>query len=534
MRMQHRRHGDARRAPVGKRKGLMRGHLVPIVLAWTACLAGRLVIARAAEAPAQGDARSRPAAAGSPAPSALPAALPPQPSLPRNERPPGGGPATVPAGPAPLSLDELENLAVSNNPTIKAAEALVIQQQGLLRQLTRYPNPTVGWVQSTPSQRSQGATQGAFISQDIVTAGKLRVAGAAERVDVEWRRWQLQAQIGRVLNDVRMRYYEVLGAQEAAQAATELERLASADLADLRKLLEAKQASRPDVLQAEIHLAAVRASLQDAKLRHRAAWQQLANLAGVPQLQPALLPNRQEPEIPQLDWDASLERLLGESPVLRAQATQVREAELELELQRRLVVPNLNVQTVLQRDYVKNFNQVSTLVSAPIPLWNRNRGNILNAEGTLRLQKQEYERLRLALADQLASSFQQYLSARNQLDYLREILPRTEENVRLTIQAFKAGQSGFDFLRVRDAEDTYLRTKTSYINALTSLRKVATEIAGLELTGGLNPTEIGTALQATPGAPAGLGGVLLQFSQQEAARAGRTLPGAIQSTVIEP
>jgi hypothetical protein len=39
----------------------------------------------------------------------------------------------------------LEGLALRNNPTIQAAEALVVQQQGLLRQLTRYPNPTACW-----------------------------------------------------------------------------------------------------------------------------------------------------------------------------------------------------------------------------------------------------------------------------------------------------------------------------------------------------------------------------------------------------
>ena len=101
----------------------------------------------------------------------------------------------------------------------------------------------------------------------------------------------------------------------------------------------------------------------------------------------------------------------------------------------------------------------------------------------------------------------------------------------MTTRAFKEGQTGFDFMRVRDAEQTYYQTKTSYIDALTNVRKLAVEIAGLQLTGGLNPTEIGTALQATPGVPAGLGGVLLQYSQQQSAVTGRTLPGAIQSTV---
>src|SRR5262249_53992477 len=109
-----------------------------------------------------------------------------------------GAGGETPDGPPPLSLAELEGLALRNNPTIKAAEALVVQQQGLLRQLTRYPNPTVGWVQSAASPRSQGETSGAFISQDIVTAGKLRVVGQAERVEIEWRALQLKAQIGRV------------------------------------------------------------------------------------------------------------------------------------------------------------------------------------------------------------------------------------------------------------------------------------------------------------------------------------------------
>ena len=268
-----------------------------------------------------------------------------------------------------------------NNPTIEAARALVQQQQGLLRQVTRYPNPTVGWVQSTPSQLSQGATQGAFISQDYVTAGKLKVAGQAERAEIEWRCWQLKAQIGRVMNDVRIRVFRGPGARNAIIAATELERLASEDLKAVRQLVEAKQASRPDVLQAEIHANAVHSSLQDVKLRHQAAWRQLVNLAGVPHLPPAMLAESLEGDLPQFDWEQSLERLLKESPVLLAQNAMVRESELEVQLQQRLVIPNITTQVVIQRDYIKDFNQVSTLVSAPIPLFNRNRGNIESCAG---------------------------------------------------------------------------------------------------------------------------------------------------------
>ena len=88
----------------------------------------------------------------------------------------------------------------------------------------------------------------------------------------------------------RIRYFEVLGAQQRNRSRRPSWNVwPSEDLKAVRQLVEAKQASRPDVLQAEIHLNAVHSSLQDVKLRHQAAWRQLVNLAGVPHLPPAML-----------------------------------------------------------------------------------------------------------------------------------------------------------------------------------------------------------------------------------------------------
>jgi hypothetical protein len=59
---------------------------------------------------------------------------------------------------------------------------------------------------------------------------------------------------------------------------------------------------------------------------------------------------------------------------------------------------------------------------------------------------------------------------------------------------------------------------------------VAVEIEGLQLTGGLNPTEIGTALQTPMGGGGGAGArsVLLQQLQQQEGGGSRRLPGAVQ------
>jgi hypothetical protein len=85
-------------------------------------------------------------------------------------------------------------------------------------------------------------------------------------------------------------------------------------------------------------------------------------------------------------------------------------------------------------------------------------------------------------------------------------------------------------MRVLSARHTYFQTKLAHIDALTELHKTAVEITGLQLTGALNPTEAGTALQSTPGAgTTGMRGVLLQQLQEQRSNAARNLPGAIQA-----
>src|SRR5581483_3771700 len=205
------------------------------------------------------------------------------------------------------------------------------------------------------------------------------------------------------------------------------------------KLLKAQQGTRPDVLQAEIQLGTVRTALQDARVRFASAWRQLVNVIGLPEMPPTMVAGNLEDDVPQLDWQESLQELLASSPLLQAQLAQIREAELEVKLARAQAVPNMNVQVVAERDHVQKFTTVSTLVSMPVVVFNRNQGNIVKAQGNLVQQTKEYERIRLALADQLAVSFRQYLSLRNQADTLhKDILPRAKESLDLTTQGYKA------------------------------------------------------------------------------------------------
>jgi cobalt-zinc-cadmium efflux system outer membrane protein len=429
-----------------------------------------------------------------------------------------------------LSLNDLENIALGSNPTIPAAQALVEQERGQWTQVGLYPNPQVGYLRNDVAQAAPGQseTQGGFFSQEFPTPGKLRLNRAIEAQSIQGRQWQLQAQRERVLNDVRIQFFETLGAQRAVELALELEKLAQETLAMAEHLQKKKVTSRLEVVRAELHLQAIRSALQDARLRYQGAWRQLASIAGKPDLPSAALQGDLAEDIPQLDWEQTLRDLLETNPVLKAQEAKVREARLTWDRARLEAVPNLNVQVVAQHDQVFHNDSVTALVAFPVPLFNRNQGNVYTAAASIQHEASELERQKLALHDQLAGTFRQYLTALNHAERLKkDILPRVKENLELTTQARKAGT--FNIFRLLEARQMFFETHLAYIDALTELHKTSIEISGLLLTGGLNPTEIGAALQTRPGMGAvGPRNLLLQQLQEQGQKS-RLLPGSVQA-----
>jgi cobalt-zinc-cadmium efflux system outer membrane protein len=433
-------------------------------------------------------------------------------------------------GLAVMTPGELEALALENNPTLAQAAAAIDMARGQMRQAGLYPNPQLGYLRTDSSPSGRFRSDGVFVGQEIVTAGKLRKSRAVEEQEVERLLWEQESQKQRVLNDVRIRYFEALGAQRAAEISRRLLRLAEEGLKTSEQLFDAKQASKADVLQARIQLKTLRISLKEVEARHRAAWRELANVVGCPELQIAAIQGRLDGEIPALDWDERWQQLLANSPQIQAAQVRIQHARNEYQREKAQPFPNVTVQVVADRDQVQQATQVSTLLSVPVPLFNRNQGNIAHAVADIQEALAEVRRTELALRDLLADAFRRYETARAQVEELRdEILPDAEENVELSTTGYKAGEIAF--LQVLSARQTYFQSSLAYVEALTELRKVAVEVDGLMLTGGLNPAAVGTALQAAPGMASRQQRVLNQL-QEGASK--QILPPALQTSVGGP
>ena len=422
-----------------------------------------------------------------------------------------------------LTLGDLEQMALQGNPTLAQAAAGVEQERGSYEQVGLYPNPQLGYINNSASPSSVQQSNGAFISQEFVTANKLKLARAWEGHELNRVGWEAEAQRMRVLNDLKLRFHEVLGAQEAVEETQKLEKLAEKGLATAENLVEGKQGARTDVLQATIQLETVRINKEDALSRHRAAWQQLANIVGDPEMRPSLLEGRLDGEIPELDFEQSWEELAANSPQLVSSQAALDHARAEWQLACAQAIPNVTVQAVIQRDNATQSTQASTLVALPVPLFNRNQGNIHRAMSGVQAAEAEIARVRLVLRDLLSESFRRYQTSKVQVHRFREtILPNAEENVELASLAYQSGERSY--LELLTAQQTLFHAKLTYVEALTELRKAQVEIEGLQLTGGLNPSAIGTAIQAQPGGGASRQRALLNQVQEGASR--QLLPAA--------
>lgn len=387
-----------------------------------------------------------------------------------------------------LRLEDLEQMALESNPTIAQGSAQVRAAEGRRLQAGLYPNPTVGYVTEefsarNPSARSQHYF---FVSQRLVTAGKLaksRSIFAREQTQAEAEK---EEQKQRVLNAVRMLYDEALGAERLVEMRRELARIAREAVGISGELYNIGQADRPDLLEAEIESERANLDLVNAENDRELVWRLLATVVGNPELRPTLLDGDIEGETPTLDQEKALTRLLGESPEMKVARAMVERAKAALERARAEPIPDILLRAGFGYNLDAREPQGFLELGVPLPLFDRNQGNIAAARAELTRAEEEMRRLELALRSLLASTFRDYQNSLAAAErYRTGIIPRAQKGYDLYLARFREMAAAYP--QVIIAQRTLFQARADYIQALITLHRSVTAIAGMLLTGGLTP-----------------------------------------------
>ena len=90
----------------------------------------------------------------------------------------------------------------------------------------------------------------------------------------------------------------------------------------------------------------------------------------------------------------------------------------------------------------------------------------------------------LRLTDQMATTYRQYASARQQVDrYQQQLIPRADRSISLVQQGYQHGQ--VDYLTLLSTQRTYFQIRVEYLQSLSQLHQNAILLKGRMLSGSL-------------------------------------------------
>ena len=361
-----------------------------------------------------------------------------------------------------ITIEEALAQALTENQEFAAAQWNTGIAKGARTQAGLIPNPELSW--SVEDTRSESRVTSIQVSQPIELGGK---RGA--RIDVSERDQDAVAiDLERKKNTLRAEviqaFYSALRAQEGLQLSTQSLDLALRGLQVVEARVKAGKASPIEISRAQVQLSEIQLELNRARLNRSNAYKQLALITG------AKTPNFEHVEgdlerLPYLPSQAEMLARITDTADLRLASTHIQRAESSLELEKSQRIPDLTVSVGSQYDEGLGERVNLLGLSMPIPLFNRNQGNVLAAAQGADQARDLRNAAELRLRAEAQQAFEQWESARSEVDSISgTLLPTAQQAVEGAVRGFEMGK--FAFIDVLDAQRTLVSMRSQYLNTL--------------------------------------------------------------------
>ena len=391
----------------------------------------------------------------------------------------------------PVTLEMLEAWACQYNPTLEQAEANVQGELGRAVQAGLWPNPQLrfrnllGGLTTGAGETTWGVFTGGTVQQKFVTADKLDLQRAHFLQRSTTAQWVALAQEWRVLNDIRIHYFQTLAAQATVNVRKEMLQNAEDGVVTSREAYNIGVLGREQLHLANVVLQQSRLELQVAENLYRQSFQMLMTLTGT-DLPLTPVDGDLEHGLDPIQWDVALQWLLVQAPQLNISTSNLRADEILLKREIVDVVPNLTVEAGAGLHDPKDETVGFVKAFAEVPIWDWNQGNIRTAEANVHRQRAEIRRTQLQLENELATVYQAYLTAyQHSHNYQEVILPEARRRYEVLLDAYEDDRA--QWLRVLEVQREYYLLRLAYIEQLVAWRTNEVLIAGFLLHGGLAP-----------------------------------------------
>jgi cobalt-zinc-cadmium efflux system outer membrane protein len=363
-----------------------------------------------------------------------------------------------------LAFDQNKGLAAARK-EIEAVEATIIQAGAR-------PNPEFSALMEDTRKSTRTTTY--LINQPIELGGKrsARIEAAQRARDMALLGYS--AKRTEIRAGVVAAYYDVMVATERQRLAKELLGLAktAADMAGRR--VTAGKISPVEQTKAKVAEASAQLELNQADSELILAQKKLAMFWGSVGNEFQLTDGGVE-TLPELPAIAQLTEKVAIGPAVKLAQLEVerRRALAKIESSKR--IPDVNLTFGNKRDESAARNMWVVGISMPIPVFDSNKGNELEALKRVDKARDELSIVEVQMQSEAAQSFERLRNAREEAAALRgEIVPGAQSAYQAARTGFELGK--FGYLDVLDAQRTFFQAKAQYWKALSTAFQAAADL----------------------------------------------------------
>ncbi len=372
-----------------------------------------------------------------------------------------------------LTLQNALNLALNANPEIAVAMRESEAVEGLKTQAATRPNPSISTsIQDTRSAYRQVYLQ---LNQELELGNKRQARIDAADIFYSRSQAELVSKKAQIHANVIAAFYAVLVAQERLSLAQSSRDIAESASDAAHKRVRAGKSSPVEETKSNIASSSAKIELNQANTQLINARKRLAALWGS---NPSIFANvvGDVTLVAEIPDSVDVSQLMEHAPAIQLAKIEIDSRGALTKIERSKATPNITVSAgVMNNQELGGINQALLGLSIPIPVFDRNQGNVQQAVSREYKAQDELVALKNQLTAHLSNQIERLSVAKQSAESLKtEILPSAQSAFDAANKGFSAGK--FNFLDVLDAQRTLVQSKSQYINALLDAHEAVAEI----------------------------------------------------------
>jgi len=380
-----------------------------------------------------------------------------------------------------LSLRQALVLALMKNPALEAFSHDVRAAEARTLQADLPPNPEMELELESFDRDREGydSSEPSVMLGQVIELGRkrlwrVRVAEARS----ELAGWDYETKRMDVFTKTAHRFTAVIAAQQRLKLAQSSMKLANQTNQTVNERVKAGKEPPVQIMKADAEMAMAKLDTAKAENTLMLARFTLAAMWGATQ-----------PIFMKADGDLAsilktlpskevLHEQLSSNPELASRKVAVKLQQATLDSEKAARIPNLTVAAGIKRFEEDETHALIFGFGIPLPLFDRNQGNITAAKHELAKAKAEARSTDIGLSTRLTEANARLTSAQQRAQVLRsKVVPAMENIFNAAHKGYKEGK--FDFLDVLDAQRTLFSARAEMIDALSDYHTALTDIERL-------------------------------------------------------